>query len=1243
MARPIAQIKQLAGVLNTDDNNEVMPPFHHKMAKNVVFRGNGDNLRVENRKGNVIIPNTYLPNTGVNECTGSFVDTVKGRIIWFNYNSGGKNGIYQYKFSTGLVSPLLISLTNSATDILEFDLNYPIASVNIIYASDDIGDTLIWLGRNKRPMKLNIKDAEANLYGSTWLQDYLTVARQMPLIAPPCAYADDSTVDINNLRKKLYEFRYRWVYKDFTTSTWSPYSKLFSPINPDDVANNIDEHKDNRIDVTINTGNADVVKIEIAARQTEATTFSDCFLVVTLNKASLGLVDNSLYTYGFYNDGSYPALDVQETDLLFDYVPKLANAQELLNGNTIIYGGITEGYNFDETLDIDISISLIEFQQTTPISSGSTLGTTDFTTWLWGLPEVGDVVTIHVKAINPISFVEYEETFIYNVTIIGDTISNIITDLISDINGTPHWSATSTTVGGNLGLIITPDAGWEFSEATTTITLGGGGSIAIDGVSNSIYKHKSRQGFGLVYFDEFGVTNGVVTEAAMLVEWPELTTTGDTVTQIPKIHIEISSQPPIWAKFFSFVRTSNLSVEFLFPTVTCSTKKDSDYGYLEITNQQANQTNLPAYSFSEGDRVRIIGVNGSAIGTVYDFPIQSYKTDPTISGSVVTGDFIVVPYDAVLSNFDTPGYSRYDIEIYTPAKNTSATQQVYYEFGETYQVLTPGTNTRAHQGQSQDQIFGTQPSVYDFIRGDFYLRQRKIPNNADQTGGSTAVWIVDQSVSDLFPSKVVGNGRAFVVDEYARENYFPTMSRWSLAYQQDTSINQTNRFYPLNFDEIDRAKGDIQRFKTRDRILRVFQNRACGQYGVYARFIQNNAGESTLVTTNDIITTNNINYYDGEYGMGDQYTSLISGKNQDYFVDPIRGYHMRLSNDGLTPLNEIYKGQFYIRDLLVPYSQDISGVDGARARILGCYDYFEEECMIVLKGYNTLNIVTDANLPSDVLVTYLPMIFSGTPIANFKIHISITSGITTETFDYTIQSGDTIEDIVDAIVALVNGTSVVFVATKESSSYLIIEKILLGGLVSGSATMTWMGSNGSALPSSNTLTFNEKRNAYSALQDIYPEWIVCANDILYAWHNGDFYVHNSDTYCNFFGVQYYPSIKLVFNDKVAIKKVFDAIAYQGNQIWVSDTNGDINTSMVNPQTGLQQISQIKSVDYEIQENIRYAALLRDANSGSNAAVALLEGDYLVGVHIECNFIYKGSQYAWLYLPYVNYQVSNRNL
>lgn len=215
---------------------------------------------------------------------------------------------------------------------------------------------------------------------------------------------------------------------------------------------------------------------------------------------------------------------------------------------------------------------------------------------------------------------------------------------------------------------------------------------------------------------------------------------------------------------------------------------------------------------------------------------------------------------------------------------------------------------------------------------------------------TSSISIIEKTWNDYYPIVTNSDSRPTVIDKDAKRSYMPTLVRWGLAYEQNTNINQTNRFKAINFDEIDRSKGDIQRFKARERILRVFQNRGVGQYGVYARYIQNNDGNGQLVTTNNVITANNIQYYQGDYGLGNIPTSLVSASNKDYFVDPVRGYQVRLSGDGMTPISEMYKGQFYIRNLLVKYNKEYLTPTGSQAKILGYYDFFEEQYVCILQG-----------------------------------------------------------------------------------------------------------------------------------------------------------------------------------------------------------------------------------------------------------------------------------------------------
>ena len=399
--------------------------------------------------------------------------------------------------------------------------------------------------------------------------------------------------------------------------------------------------------------------------------------------------------------------------------------------------------------------------------------------------------------------------------------------------------------------------------------------------------------------------------------------------------------------------------------------------------------------------------------------------------------------------------------------------------------------------------------------------------------------IIESSFSDVYNIITNSNGRPSVVDPNAQEVRNDVLVRWSLPYIQNTNINGSNTFRANNFDEVDRQRGAIQRFKTRDKFLRVFQNRGVGRYGIYSKYISNNANQTELVVTDEIITANNIQYFLGEYGMGEEYCGLASSQNADYFTYPVTGAQIRLSSDGMTNLSEIYKGQFTLRDLLVPYNQTYLRTDGSKAKILGYYDFLEEQFVTILQG----------------------------------------------------------------------------------------------------------GTKGAVTIGNYAFSFNEIRNSFCSFYDyLNPDWFICAEDVTYSWKNGNFYIHNDvANSCRFYGTQYNPSIKLVFNDNMLVKKNMLAIGYESNVKWAAPTSGDIYTSWTNPQTNLVQQSLLKDFDIELDEGRYICMLLRDANSMANAQVALLEGDYLQGFFIVINFVYSGSGFSWLYLPYVHWSVNNRNL
>lgn len=1303
------EAKQLAGVMDLDSAPETVAPSHHRVARNLTFRGEPGNKRAEAVPGNRVLNNPLLPATGLNITRGRFYDAVKKRIYFFNYNNAGNHGIYLYNTVIGTFQRLIEEGVNAVSGTLNFTASTFICNVNIIYGDPLQGDQLFWLNCQGVPCKVNVDKALAGSYG-TFQNDYLDVATAPPQCQPYVVYEDDPTVTVNNLRKKLFKIKTRYVYDDNEKSVTSMQSELPLPYNPFDSDIDADPTKNARISITYLTGGATVKKVEILGSVSLGNAWSDYFLISSIDKANESIPDNDIAVFNFYNNQSYTNIDVDESNQIFDYVPLKAVAQEVIAGNTLVFGNITEGYPNITNFRGDITSSYLAVNQEEPFngryfsllvvnqSGNSGFGTGNTHVIVKGKVSDGNVYEI-VFNTNTISY----------TAVPGDDIDDVLTGLITSATG------NGFTVTGS---ILNPDAIY-FSKTGAILqrwrVTPNGILENQDNASNGslmAYPWWSRYAFGLVYFDVKGRTNGVVYPMSDFTV--QTIPYADYLTQayITGIDSYINHRAPDWAKYYSWVRSKNLAKSNYLQWVTDITFKDDfpgtsdqEYAYLSIESVNVFVKNNPGsplgYGFNPGDRVRFMKrytVSGSTADqyTDKDFEIYGSVLNPNIGGIDRVGQFIKIKLPPTDASFDFGSleYNNYFIEMYTPAQPVANGLNVYYEFGERFAIDNPGQPIRTHQGDIDNQSSDLVVAAHTrFIKGDNYQRYRRISvgtsisytvqpgPGADSDAGRITIgatptyktlddpnvligtsplanligfnlatddsrwlikivtgtytfrvkgviivefkdllfndeyevylqkndgikyqlgtvqkseapgkyyypfdievqmssgqriflfgWsvpgldhlrdmvettftitdvrtvtqtIIDPNFSDFYASTVNSNGRAFIYDENAAQLTYQDLYRWSLPFQQSTNINQTNRFYPLNFDNVSLSYGGIMRFGLMEKTMRIFQERKCGFVGIYQRYISQSDGSSGLITSDDIITKNNIQYYVGDSGIGNQSDSLVGDRFRHYFVDPIRGEIIRLSLDGIEIISQLYNAQTFSGNRAPAYLTSYANEQGAVSRISGVL-----------------------NIRKDLKPEY------------HSIYQSITDG----------------------------------------------EGVLLEPGVS--------------------LVFNEASNGFERFDDMDPDCMVCAENKLYAFKNGVLYIHDDYENCaRFFGDQVEPTLKLIFNKDVGIKKVFDALSYQSNAIWQSPVQGDIKTSMVNPDTGLPQESKLIDDDYEIQENIRYAALLRDQNSMADPDEALWEGDYLNGTYIEVNFKHMENAFAWIYFIYLNYQISQRN-
>lgn len=840
---------------------------------------------------------------GINKTIGAFPFQLRNVAYEFLYNSNGYNSIIEYNNTTRTRTLVFQSLTDSDTDILQFSSTGKITSVNI-YPSDN-GDLLFFLDTLGRPTTLNIDRFKANEYNPV-TRDIIDVAKP-PLPQPPDAvYANDTARRVNNLRNKFFKFVQVPVFDDDEEAVFSPQSAMPIPYKllDDTYANEITNN--NVINLSLNSGGKNVKAIRLLMSYVEKSNIWSAWATVeVINKADESISDDTVFSYSFYNDSTYATYDPIRAFQLFDYVPTTAECQDMANGNTIEYAGLTEGLNRNITPNVVNTINTIA------VGNGGSIGTLNATYTIGGfpfltilkvtfsgIPATGTVVTIKLKRLSD-NVVLTVATY---TTISGDNSATVATGLVPSGISIGIFSSSLNPFSSQFWGIYN---GVEYEFNSITIV-----PPALGASSNTIptWLWSSERNIAIAYFDDKGKTNGILYNAK--ITFPAYAENGSHIPLVPYINTKIYHVPPDWAYTYNFYFTKDPTV-FLFWHIIDVNTTETDNLYFDISNLNLNAlkntttASVLNYSFQDGDRMRLIRrmSDNTVYDDTYDTPILGYVTDPKISGIPTIGNFIKIKN---IAPFNTVTYTtkNFVIQIYRPGQQASSdTNQTFIELGEEYPILNPTLSTRVHGGQvtnqSEDLI---TPAEFNFYDGDTYFRARTVPTSEI---GIATFNVQDRNVVDFYTSAVSSiSGRENVIDIYAKEKTLPVTVRFSQDIETDSTINRLNRFLPDNFIDAEASYGTIERIVVNNRQLETFQKLKIGYFPIFSKIGVDAGGNNVLLTTNELL--NPIRYYDGDFGIGTSKASLYKRNYAIWGADNIKGIIWRLSKDGLTNISETF-------------------------------------------------------------------------------------------------------------------------------------------------------------------------------------------------------------------------------------------------------------------------------------------------------------------------------------------------
>lgn len=877
---------------------------------------------------------------------------------------------------------------------------------------------------------------------------------------------------------------------------------------------------------------------------------------------------------------------------------------------------ITEGYDKDTIKNSTITVG------TVAAGNGGTIGSLyatsasqpapafqdKITSSFSGIPATGTVINFKLRRLSD-SVILTVATY---TTVAGDLAYNVVGALNNNLNLAPEIIDNTIDTPNTVMSTYFSDGLFEFSvlEIVPPTTAAATNSI-------STWKHSSELNIGRVYFDKKGKTNGVLYTDK--VTFPAYAENGSMQVLLPYINYKINDVPPDWAYSFTFVATKNRTQYIFWQSIEMD-KSEGAYIYFDVSSFITNATKKPttaqvlSYTFQDGDRLRLIRrmSDNFVFADTYDAAIEGLVVDPVINGTVSIGTFVkikkVEPFTSGIGTAD-----NYVLEIYRPVQQEGNNQnQVYYEFGRQYPIIDPTLSTRRHGGQVTDQEVGVTPAEYNFYEGDAYFRSRTIA--VSDTGYATFN-AVDRNFVDFYVSAVNSiDGRPFIIDINAKRQYYSTLLRFGQAYQANTSINGLNRFYPNNFDEYDYNYGDVTRLKVRDRYMKVFQKFKIGTVPLYNQITKDASGNDVLVVTDRLL--NPIQYRIGNFGLTAP-ESLASWHFADYGCDTNKGVVWRDSNDGVVPISEQNKINSWAT-VELPFRTGVNKIYGAinPQSSYGNYIFALEEVNTYAEVGNLTSKVVNVSLTDVVL-------FHGNIAEGVIVTLNISAADGSRVVTYTTVAGETTTSLRLALVSLINAgtlfTAVTSFMLTPIAGWYIGEPnfTTVFGLTitntAGNVVTTTVTIEGGLVFHSDayTMSFSEQSNSFESPLSYHPEMMCTLGTALITFKNGVLYTHDSDTYNQFYGVDYPSFIKVVFNQNPTIKKTFVALTEGANRVWPCP---EITTQTMS-YGSTPQSSNLISEDFDNEEGQWIAAFLRDTNSLSG----LNNGDELIGKYIIIKF------------------------
>lgn len=902
---------------NSPESDKMQMPgkARHRVNVRVLSSDNDETGAIETMLGNSLV--SYSLPAGNNVVIGSKEDIKTKKIYYFVFNDALAHSILEYNYATNIIS-LVLREAVSAPYYLNFSSDFLITGINVVEL-DSENHLLYWTDNYvnpgdendyNEPKKVNIEKAKLhsagdyiNGYPAPFEPRFITRIKQPPSSSPTYIWSTDSDQKINYLFKKLFQFKVQFVYDDNEVSAWSPISRYEFPSTVNAGGSGEDFNiQDNKITLTVPTGSGIVKRIRIAGKQLGLTDFS---LIADFSKDALGISSDSTYDFPFYNDGNYVQLEINESIRLFDWVPLRSQAQEIIAGQRIVDGLITE--NFDP-VHVDMRLP-ITFEEFTPPSNNFFVDKTFLKSG--GVYDYGIVYYDEWGNRSGLTNTVKGKSTEYTGSVFGTTLYvPFVTDPLYDAphgspnedmkyvpevtaelyHAPPSWAkryqilrSTNKSMGRYFQFVAQEIRYTDINGAVVAPALAVYCTLDLGSIiGRYLYENGDSK---LVYDYADGDRIRFIANPAYTSTSPYLPT---AVTGIDSFFSFNDTEILSWD---SGTQVLNIRINPSLPTVPLNLLPGCLFEIYQPAESVINDNELMYEIAEEGnivaDQYGNLVHSGSTINQMF-VPLAS----SSYVGTIYT---CVVPLGHGLNVGENVKFYNGLFSVYGVVSAIGATTVSIDTAGFTLVGIPnsgPGTIVRASETVlSSGDCFRRLCDMPYFITG--FVSVYRLYS-----------YIEASSASYLFTSNASDYGRVNRIDPEIKRVTRPSTIYYSENFIPETGINGLSTVYDENYQTYSQAYGGIYKLRTKDIGLIMMQELKISMIPV-GRIIYNDLSLQSTVGASSAVLSPETSPYAGEIGIGRNPESHAEYNNVDYGIDVNRGVVWRLSNDGLTPISDV--------------------------------------------------------------------------------------------------------------------------------------------------------------------------------------------------------------------------------------------------------------------------------------------------------------------------------------------------